>query len=116
MRSAANCTDFHALLLDWRGRGNPCEFENWIPLPADKHDARLRAITVAEFYLNGYDGCQWTFPRHGKDLRDASIFLARHDANRVQFSVGRDVMLAPPQAGPPLNYFIYCERLPIHFA
>jgi hypothetical protein len=25
----------------------------------------------------------------------------------VQFSVGRDVTLAPPQAGPPLNYFIY---------
>jgi hypothetical protein len=25
----------------------------------------------------------------------------------VQFSIGRDLTLAPPQAGPPLNYFIY---------
>jgi hypothetical protein len=29
------------------------------------------------------------------------------DANRVQFSVGRDLVLEPKQDGPPLNYFIY---------
>jgi len=25
----------------------------------------------------------------------------------VQFTIGRDLQLSPPQAGPPLNYFIY---------
>jgi hypothetical protein len=30
-----------------------------------------------------------------------------HDANRVQFSMGRDLVLNPPQAGDPLNYFVY---------
>ena len=25
----------------------------------------------------------------------------------MQFTVGRDLRLEPPQAGPPLNYFIY---------
>jgi hypothetical protein len=27
--------------------------------------------------------------------------------NRVQFSVGRDLVLNPAQAGEPLNYFVY---------
>ena len=27
--------------------------------------------------------------------------------NRVQFTQGRDLRLAPAQEGPPLNYFVY---------
>jgi hypothetical protein len=27
--------------------------------------------------------------------------------NRVQFSLGRDLRLSPPQDGKPLNYFVY---------
>jgi hypothetical protein len=27
--------------------------------------------------------------------------------NRVQFSMGRDLQLNPPQDGKPLNYFVY---------
>lgn len=30
-----------------------------------------------------------------------------HDHDRVQFTVGRDIRLDPPQQGEPLNYFIY---------
>ena len=28
-------------------------------------------------------------------------------ADRVAFSVGRDLLLEPPQNGPPLNFFVY---------
>jgi hypothetical protein len=34
-------------------------------------------------------------------------FFGTVDANRFQFTIGRDLTLAPAQAGPPLNYFIY---------
>ena len=34
-------------------------------------------------------------------------FFGAHDPHRVLFTVGRDIMLQPPQQGPPLNYFIY---------
>jgi len=27
--------------------------------------------------------------------------------NRVQFTMGRDLNLSPPQNGKPLNYFVY---------
>jgi hypothetical protein len=42
-----------------------------------------------------------------KDPSKRDYFFGAHDANRVQFSVGRDLILAPPQAGPPLNYLVY---------
>ena len=28
-------------------------------------------------------------------------------SDRIAFSIGRDLMLSPPQRGEPLNYFIY---------
>ena len=34
-------------------------------------------------------------------------FFGAHDADRMQFSMGRDLKLNPPQAGEPLNYFVY---------
>jgi hypothetical protein len=30
-----------------------------------------------------------------------------HDANPIQFSIGRDLILAPPQGRAALNYLIY---------
>ena len=32
---------------------------------------------------------------------------AARAAHRVAFSTGRDLILAPPQTGEPLNYFVY---------
>jgi hypothetical protein len=34
-------------------------------------------------------------------------FFGSHDANRVQFSMGRDLQLTPAQDGDRLNYFVY---------
>ena len=36
-----------------------------------------------------------------------NYFFGSHDVNRVQFSLGRDLRLSPPQDGKPLNYFVY---------
>jgi len=43
----------------------------------------------------------WKHP----DKKD--YFFGAHDDNRLQFTVGRDIRLDPPQQGDPLNYFIY---------
>jgi len=42
-----------------------------------------------------------------KDPQKHDYFFGTLDANRVQFSVGRDLTLQPKQDGGPLNYFIY---------
>jgi transglutaminase-like putative cysteine protease len=61
----------------------------------------------AEFYLNGLGWVPVDASEAWKDPAKREYFFGAHDANRVQFSIGRDLTLAPPQAGPPLNYFIY---------
>jgi hypothetical protein len=43
----------------------------------------------------------WKHP----DKKD--YFFGALDDNRLQFTVGRDIRLDPPQQGDPLNYFIY---------
>ncbi len=35
------------------------------------------------------------------------ILFGSVDSNRVRFSMGRDINLAPKQSGPPVNYFVY---------
>ena len=34
-------------------------------------------------------------------------FFGAHDENRVEFTIGRDLILDPRQKAEPLNYFIY---------
>jgi hypothetical protein len=43
----------------------------------------------------------WKHP----EMRD--YFFGSHDVNRVQFSMGRDLRLNPPQEGKQRNYFVY---------
>ena len=42
-----------------------------------------------------------------QDPAKHDYFFGTVDDNRVQLSIGRDLTLAPPQAGPPVNYFVY---------
>ena len=104
-----NCTDFHSLFIGMmRAAGIPARFEIGFPLPADQHDGAISGYHCwAEFYVEPYgwipvDASEaWKHP----DKRD--YFFGANDDNRVQFSVGRDIRLSPPQQGDPLNYFIY---------
>jgi transglutaminase-like putative cysteine protease len=38
---------------------------------------------------------------------DREFYFGNLDASRIQFTVGRDVVLSPPQQGPPLDRFIF---------
>ena len=104
-----NCTDFHALFIGLaRTAGIPAKFEIGFPLPADKHEGEIAGYHCwAEFWLNGYGWVPVDISEAWKDPTRSEYFFGAHDANRVQFSIGRDVMLSPAQAGAPLNYFIY---------
>ncbi len=104
-----NCTDFHSLFISMaRSQQIPGKFEIGFPLPEDKSAAEVPGYHCwAEFYT----------PRHGwvpVDISEAwrhpkrrDYFFGAHDANRVQFSVGRDIELSPRQHGERLNYFVY---------
>jgi len=104
-----NCTDFHSLFIGLsRSAGIPAKFEIGFPLPAAAQSGEIGGYHCwAEFYLNGYGWVPVDASEAWKDPSKREYFFGAHDANRVQFSVGRDLTLAPPQSGPALNYFIY---------
>jgi transglutaminase-like putative cysteine protease len=104
-----NCSDFHSLFISMaRGSKIAAKFEMGFPLPA-KTGAGV---------VPGYHCWAWFLPA-GKgwvpvDISEANqhpelsnYYFGNLSANRVGFSVGRDIDLEPRQQGPPLNFFIY---------
>jgi transglutaminase-like putative cysteine protease len=104
-----NCTDFHALFVGLaRSVGIPAKFEIGFPLPAAHGHGEIAGYHCwAEFYLAGYGWVPVDASEARRNPDKRHYFFGTLDENRVQFSIGRDLVLAPPQAGAPLNYFIY---------
>lgn len=103
-----NCTDFHSLFMSLaRAKGIPARFVIGFPLTAA--DGNVPGYHCwAEFYVKGRG---W-IPVDASDaskLADpaAQQYLFGHlDPNRLQFTMGRDLVLTP-RTSEPLNYFIY---------
>lgn len=75
--------------------------------PADKHAAEIRKSTAwAEFYPAPMGWLAADIATAVQDSSRRDYAFGSLDTNRVQFSVGRDLKLNPPQEGPPLNFFI----------
>jgi transglutaminase-like putative cysteine protease len=104
-----NCTDFHSLFIAMaRSQGIPARFEIGFPLPPDKHSAEIAGYHCwSDFYIDGKGWIPIDISEAWKHPEKREYFFGSHDVNRVQFSMGRDLELSPPQAGKPLNYFVY---------
>ena len=103
-----NCTDFHSLFISLaRAKGIPARFVIGFPLTAK--DGMVKGYHCwAEFYVKGKG---W-IPVDASDASkstDPAVhdYLFGHlDPERIQFTVGRDLVLNPRTA-EPLNFFIY---------
>jgi transglutaminase-like putative cysteine protease len=104
-----NCTDFHSVFISMaRSQHIPARFEIGFPLPANKNSGEIAGYHCwAEFYDPQHGWVPVDISEAWKDQTKRDYFFGAHDANRVQFSMGRDLVLNPPQAGDPLNYFVY---------
>jgi transglutaminase-like putative cysteine protease len=104
-----NCTDFHSLFIAMaRSQGIPARFEIGFPLPADEHSAGIAGYHCwAEFFEPEHGWIPVDISEAWKHQERRDYFFGAHDANRVQFTVGRDLELSPKQEGAPLNYFVY---------
>jgi Transglutaminase-like superfamily len=104
-----NCTDFHSLFISMaRSQGIPARFEIGFPLPADKSSSEVAGYHCwAEYYSAERGWVPVDISEAWKHADKRGYFFGAHDDNRMQFTVGRDLTLNPPQAGPPLNYFVY---------
>jgi transglutaminase-like putative cysteine protease len=104
-----NCTDFHSLFIGMaRAAGVPARFRIGFPLPENAHQGAVEGYHCwAEFYLNKVGwvpidaAYAWLIPaRH-------NFYFGNLDPDRVMFTTGRDLRLAPAQHGETLNYFVY---------
>lgn len=104
-----NCTDFHSLFIAMaRSQGIPARFEIGFPLPTDKHSAEIAGYHCwSDFYIEDRGWIPVDISEAWKHPDKRDYFFGSHDVNRLQFSMGRDLRLNPPQAGKPLNYFVY---------
>lgn len=104
-----NCTDFHSLFIAMaRSQNIPARFEIGFPLPTDKHAADVAGYHCwSDFYTESRGWIPVDISEAWKHPEKKDYFFGSHDVNRVQFSMGRDLRLSPPQAGKPLNYFVY---------
>jgi transglutaminase-like putative cysteine protease len=104
-----NCTDFHSLFIAMaRSQGIPARFEIGFPLPADKTSGEIAGYHCwAEFFSPQNGWVPVDISEAWKHQEKKDYFFGAHDDNRIQFSVGRDLKLNPPQQGEPLNYFVY---------
>ena len=104
-----NCTDFHGMFLGMaRAAGIPSKFEIGFPLPMDATRGATGGYHCwAESYVEEYGWIPVDASEAWKHPDKKDYFFGAHDANRVQFTTGRDLELAPKQAGGPVNYAVY---------
>lgn len=104
-----NCTDFHSPFIGMlRADGIPARFDIGFPLPENKDKGDIPGYHCwAEFYASKIGWIPVDISEAWKAKEKEDYFFGSVDANRVQFSTGRDITLSPKQDGPALNYFVY---------
>ncbi len=104
-----NCTDFHSLFIAlMRAEKIPARFAIGFPLPEDKKEGDIPGYHCwAEFYASGLGWVPVDISEAWKNPAKHDFFFGSIDTNRVQFTIGRDLILNPPQSGPPVNYLVY---------
>jgi len=91
-----------------RSQGIPARFEIGFPLPPDRHTGEIAGYHCwSDFYVDGKGWIPVDISEAWKHPEKRDYFFGSHDANRIQFSMGRDLRLNPSQEGKPLNYFVY---------
>ena len=104
-----NCTDFHAVFIGYcRALGIPARFSIGFPLPPERGTAEIKGYHCwAEFFTPETGWVPIDASEAAKNPTRRNYFFGAHDENRLEFSRGRDLTLAPRQQSAALNYFIY---------
>ncbi len=104
-----NCTDFHALFISLaRAEGIPARFEIGFPIPEDRSSGVIDGYHCwVEFHLPGVGWFPIDASEAWKHKERRDLYFGTHPADRVLFTLGRDLELGEGHTTGPLNYFIY---------
>ena len=103
-----NCTDFHSLIIAMARASNiPARFVIGFPLPEDRAKGEIPGYHCwAEMFVEGIGWLPVDSSEASKHPEKREAFFGGLDANRVEFTRGRDLELEPPASGR-LNFFVY---------
>ncbi len=120
-----NCTDFHSLFIGMaRSQGIPARFLIGFPIPAAETASEVPGYHC---WAEVYQADRGWFPIDASEAKKSSRiekYFGSLPSDRIEFTVGRDLTLSPPQSGEPANFFIYpygevdgkpVERIPARF-
>lgn len=104
-----NCTDYHALFISLaRAEGIPARFEIGFPIPEDRPSGQIEGYHCwTEFHLPGVGWFPIDASEADKRPERRELYFGTHPADRIQFTIGRDLELGEGHTTGPLNYFIY---------
>jgi transglutaminase-like putative cysteine protease len=106
-RKRGNCTDFHSLFIAIaRSKGIPARFTIGFPLGPQGSGKIPGYHCWAEFYSGG----QWVPIEASEAWKHPNLrtyYFGHLGADRVAFTMGRDLELEPRQSGEPVNFLIY---------
>jgi uncharacterized protein (TIGR03000 family) len=104
-----NCTDFHSLFISLaRANKIPAKFEIGFGLPAKRGSGDVAGYHCwAKFRAEGRGWVPVDISEANKDPAMKEYYFGNLTTDRVSFSTGRDITLAPKQDGEPLNFFVY---------
>lgn len=105
---AGNCTDFHSLFIGQaRSLNIPARFIMGFPVPENKTEGTIAGYHCwAEFYLEDRGWVPLDASEAYKHPKRRNQLYGGLDADRIAFSIGRDIKL-PGASGKPVNYVIY---------
>jgi len=104
-----NCTDFHSLFIALvRSQKIPARFEIGFGLPEKRGTGDVAGYHCwAKFKPEGKGWVPVDISEANKNPKMKDYYFGNLTADRIAFSTGRDLDLAPKQDGPPLNFFVY---------
>jgi transglutaminase-like putative cysteine protease len=102
-----DCTDYHSVFIGLcRWRGIPADHVFGLPMPPDKHEGDIRYCHCwAQFWVAGVGWIPIDASRADKFPDDRDYYFGTLGSTWLTLAHGRDVVLEPPQKGPPENMF-----------
>jgi transglutaminase-like putative cysteine protease len=104
-----NCTDFHSLFIALaRSQKIPARFEIGFGLPEKRATGEVAGYHCwAKFKPEDKGWVPVDISEANKNPQLKDYYFGNLTPDRITFSTGRDIVLAPKQDGPPLNFFVY---------
>jgi transglutaminase-like putative cysteine protease len=100
-----DCTDFHSVFIGvCRWRGIPADHVFGLAIPPDRPEGDIKYCHCwAQFWVAGVGWVPLDASRANKYPKDRDYYFGTLGSTWLTVAHGRDVLLEPPQKGPPIN-------------